>query len=295
MTKAPLTYKVYSIPKRNGGKRVIAQPTPFVKKVQKGIVEVLMEYHEPLASTMAYTKGRSIVDNAKLHAGSKYILKMDFENFFPSITHHDFLAFLDKSGSNIPKRERGFLSQYLFRADQSEMTLSIGAPSSPAISNLVMCDIDLLIQGYCNEKSIKFTRYADDLTFSSDDYKTIKDVVSAVKDILAEVKSPMLSINDAKTTMVGKGKSQRVTGVVLTHTGGVSIGRHLRKKIRAMLHRYTSKNLKQKDIPYLHGVVSHMRNVEPDYFEKLLVIHGQELFTRLAKQSYYIGKYNRER
>jgi RNA-directed DNA polymerase len=290
MHQAPLTYKRYGIPKRAGGMRFIAQPTAFVKTVQKGIVGLLLNNYKPLASTMGYTKGRSIVDNAKAHAGSKYILKMDFENFFPSITSLDFLAFLDKSDTKLQSVERVFLSRYLFIKEPSGLVLSIGAPSSPAISNMVMYDIDNLIQQYCDKHSIKFTRYADDLTFSCYDRQTIKCVIEEVKRILTEVDYPKLSVNNKKTTIIGKGKSQRVTGIILTHSGGVSSGRHLRKKIRAMLHQYSNKKLKREDIPYLHGVVSHLRNVEPEHFEKLMVMHGEVLFSRLAKQSFHIGK-----
>ena len=149
MIKAPTTYKVYTIPKRTGGKRVIAQPTKFVKNVQRGVVSLLLNNFEVLDSTMAYVKGKSIVDNANTHLGCDFILKMDFENFFPSITSNDFLTFISQNKVILPRFEQVFLSHYLFRKTNTGFNLSIGAPSSPMISNIIMFDIDNVIRDYC--------------------------------------------------------------------------------------------------------------------------------------------------
>lgn len=295
MVKAPITYKVFKIAKRTGGKRVIAQPTQFVKNVQRGIVSLLLQKFETLDSTMAYTKGRSIVDNANIHLNSKFLLKMDFKDFFPSITSKDFIYFLNKSDFNLPRHELTFLVNYLFIKTSLGLNLSIGAPSSPIISNIIMHDIDILIQEHCNANSVKYTRYADDLTFSSSSYDVLNELSKWIKELLANIDSPKLVINEKKTKIVGRSTSRRVTGVILTNEDYISVGRHNRKKIRAMLYQYKNNELNKKDIPYLHGIISHLRHVEPEHFQKLVKRYDEELFKTLAKKSYSIGKSNKDR
>ena len=293
MVKAPTTYKVFQIPKRTGGMRVIEQPTQYVKNVQRGIISVLFNQFETLDSTMAYVKGRSIVDNANAHLGGKFILKMDFENYFPSIKPIDLSNFLSKHNVEIPKHELKFLVNYLFRKSSAGLHLSIGAPSSPMISNLVMYDIDTLIQNHCDSLSIIYTRYADDLTFSSSSYEVLSELSAWIKDLLTRVDSPNLKLNERKTKIIGQGKSRRITGVILTNDGGISVGRHSRKKIRAMIYQYKNNELNKSDIPYLHGFISHLRHIEPEHFKKLVNKFGEDIFVKLAKQSFFIGKSNK--
>lgn len=290
MNLAPKSYKVYHIKKRSGANRVIAQPTPFVKIIQRGICDVCLSKFDHSASTMAYVKGISIVDNAKVHAGRAFILKMDFKDFFPSIKPMDLINLIEGSSYYFTTLEINILVNYLFRRVGRVLELSVGAPSSPMVSNIVMKNFDIELEKFSERLSIPYTRYADDLTFSSDSYSDLQSVKEFVVNLVERFESPRLTINEKKTHIVGKGRSQRVTGVVLTQDGGVSVGRTLRKRIRGMLHLYSRKSLKQADIPYLHGMTSHIRNVEPDFFSNMLDIHGEELFKRLAKQSYMISR-----
>jgi RNA-directed DNA polymerase len=294
MNIAPEAYKTFSIKKRSGGDRLIAQPTAFVKSVQRGIIEVFLSQFAVSKSTTAYTAGLSIKDNAQAHAGAKYLLKMDFKNFFPSIKQTDLFQFISRKNVELDNIDKLLLSKYLFRKTNSGYELSIGAPSSPMFSNIIMIDFDQKIEKHCEELSVIYTRYADDLTFSCGGYESLPIIKKIVEELTKSTSSPTLRINEDKTRFIGKGRSQRVTGVILTHAGGVSVGRHLRKKIRAMLHCYSKGQLNHKDIPYLHGIISHVQNIEPEYYDKILNLYHKELFRRLANQSYSIGKLIRQ-
>jgi RNA-directed DNA polymerase len=289
MNIASKSYKVFSIKKRGGGDREIAQPTPLVKRIQKGICNIMLIDFDYSDATTAYRVGFSIVDNAKPHTGHKFILKMDFKDFFPSIKPIDLLDVIEKRYT-LSHFEQSLIVNYLFRKVGRAFELSVGAPSSPMISNLVMKQFDIELQGFSSSLSIPYTRYADDLTFSSDSYSDLERVKEFVIKLVARYDSPCLAINEKKTRIVGRGRSQRVTGIVLTQDGEVSVGRTLRKRVRGMLHLYSRKLLKQKDIPYLHGMISHIRSVESDFFSSMLELHGEKLFERLAKQSYTISK-----
>ncbi|WP_432467355.1 retron St85 family RNA-directed DNA polymerase [Agarivorans sp. Z349TD_8] len=295
LNTAPLAYKVYTIPKRIKGERVIAQPSPFVKEVQRAVVSVFLSKYNPSEVSTAYVEGKSIVDNAEPHKDSDWILKLDFNNFFPSLKPNDLFLFLEREGEVIGEFEKKILSSYLFRRNNKKLELSIGAPSSPLVSNLVMKSIDSKLEKYCNDNGVVYTRYADDLTFSTMDFDKIDELNKYITTLLSETKNPKLSINESKTKIIGRGRSRRVTGIVLTHEDKISVGRYTRKKIRAMVHHYYNKTIKKADIPYLHGIISHMMSVEPDYYKKLEEKYGSDFFIKLAKDSYKIAKAIKQR
>lgn len=288
---APSSYKVYTIPKRSGGRRTIAQPTAELKKIQRCIVTHVLDGLPISTVSTAYQKELSIKNNAEKHLGKKFILKMDFKDFFPSIQPYDLIQTLEKNYISLSNNDRKFLTLLLFRRNKHNgFELSIGAPSSPIISNVVMYDFDLIVKAFCDEKNISFTRYADDLTFSSNNYDIIKLVPSFIEKCTKDIVNPRLKINNDKTHIISKGRSQRVTGIVLTHNNNISIGRSLRKKIRVMLHTYYHNSLDKRKLPYLHGVVSHARNIEPEFFMKLINIYGDNFFITLAKNAFAISK-----
>lgn len=295
LNTASLEYKVFTIPKKTKGVRVIAQPTPFVKTVQKAIIEILLSKFSLSEACTAYMKGKSIVDNAEVHKHNDWVFKLDFEDFFPSIKPNDLFVFFENESFFINEFDKKILSSYLFRKNNNNLELSIGAPSSPIISNMIMKYLDFEIVSYCNSKNIVYTRYADDLTFSSNKVEVFDDLLLYINELLSKTQNPKLRINKKKTRTVGLGRSRRITGIIITNTGELSVGRYCRKKIRAMLYRYSSRTINKSHIPYLHGMVSHMRNVEPKYYDKLLTKYGDDFFIKLAMDSYKISKAIKEK
>lgn len=291
--QAPKKYKVFYIKKKGSDKlREVAQPSPDVKNVQRAVVSTLL-YKLPIhSSAKAYVKGLSIYDNAKEHKDNIFLLKMDFKNFFPSIRPDDLLLCLRKNGIDISDFEYNILKHYLFRRERGDNTLRlcIGAPSSPIISNIVMYDLDCKIVSFCEGIDVPYTRYADDLTFSSDSVDKLNVVFEFIQKLLYSCESPRLNINKSKTRFVGKGRSRRVTGVIISNDGNLGIGRYLRKKIKALVHLYNNGGVKVKDIPYLQGMLSHIRSIEPGYYDSLRLKYGDELFKRLNLEASRISK-----
>ncbi|TBT21919.1 RNA-directed DNA polymerase, partial [Vibrio parahaemolyticus] len=152
LNTASISYKVYDIPKRTNGVRTIAQPSSFVKDVQKVITKVFLSEFTPSDASFAYIEGKSIVDNAAIHKDNKWILKIDFKDFFPSIKPEDLFNFLEKEEIKLSEFDKKIISSYLFRLNNRKLELSIGAPSSPVISNLVMKELDQEIIHFCEEK-----------------------------------------------------------------------------------------------------------------------------------------------
>ncbi|WP_239423988.1 reverse transcriptase domain-containing protein [Snodgrassella communis] len=174
LLNAPKMYKVYRIPKRTHGYRVIAQPTKQLKEYQRKFINIFLPYLPVHEYAMAYQKNKNIQHNAEIHKNNSYLLKMDFENFFNSITPALFWNEWENTNPDIfDEDEKKLFSRLLFwnpnikRTKQEKLILSIDAPSSSSISNFIMYRFDKLITQYCLNKNINYTRYTDDLTFST--------------------------------------------------------------------------------------------------------------------------------
>ena len=145
-------YKLFFIPKKRGGKRAIAQPSKEIKFLQRVFLSAI---HLPTSNFVySYKQGKNIFQNASLHKGNKYFLKLDFDNFFNSITPRIFweqwkLVFPEQNYLNAI--DKIYLEQLLFwqpSAYKSDLVLSVGAPSSPAISNFCLLSFDNEIHSY---------------------------------------------------------------------------------------------------------------------------------------------------
>ena len=267
---APHRYKVYGVPKRSGkGFRLIAQPSPEIKLLQRWVtVHVLSKY--PIHSAaMAYRTNIGIRENAAKHVRQRFLLKMDFKDFFPSIKALDFAQHTQKYA---PEFEEDILplTYILFRKPKktTDFILSIGAPSSPVVSNTIVYDLDVAISRYTSGNRIIYTRYADDLIFSTNDSGVLKELYEFVKEICKHLNYPQLTLNFDKTVFSSRKWNRTVTGLVLSNDQKVSIGWEKKRELRGQIHRYLTGQLAAEDIAKLRGYLAFVRDVEPTLFEK---------------------------
>lgn len=213
---APRRYKVFYIPKRTGGMREIAQPARELKVLQRVLVGRLLGALPVHDAARAYRTGMSIRDNAAPHAGSGPILKMDFRDFFPSIRSTDWQRYC-RDHDILSEEDREITSLIFFRRNKGEkiFRLSIGAPSSPVLSNVLMYDFDTQVSAEAERRGIAYTRYADDLTFSGQRAGMLKDMVGEVEKAARKVKYPRLQVHGEKTTYITASRRRTVTGVTL--------------------------------------------------------------------------------
>ena len=182
VTTAPRRYKVFPIPKKNGGSRLIAQPAAEIKALQKIVIMRVLANLPVHESAYAYVKGKSIRANALRHVNSTHILKLDFKNFFNSIRPIDLERILIKRQcEGISPLDFEDIYKLSFWGDGTfhPVCLSIGAPSSPLISNIVMFEFDQKAMEMASELKLTYTRYADDITISSQ--SDIKGLLKSIK------------------------------------------------------------------------------------------------------------------
>lgn len=267
-------YKEYQIPKRNGKKRIIHEPLPNLKEIQSWILDNILHSPGVLESVspvaMAFMPQRSIVDNARSHVGKRTVICMDLKDFFTSVQWIQVYAVFSEMGYG--KDVAGTLA-HLCTLNE---VLPQGAPTSPMMSNLVMRRKDKLISAFCQSKGITYTRYADDLTFSSNhpfEYGMLMGYVKTVMD------NDKFIVNKEKTKVFHRNQSQNVTGIVVNER--LQVGKKYRKKIRQEMYYLQHLGLEthfphthypyspQSYLNHLLGKVNHVLHVNGEDKEML--------------------------
>jgi RNA-directed DNA polymerase len=287
LQSAPARYKVHTIKKRNGrGTREIAQPTLEVKIIQRWALSEYVERLPVHEAAMAYRRGLGIKNHAEKHAANNYLLKLDFKDFFPSIRLRDLVAHFNIF-SDIPPNEIAQLARLFcwYRKPAGHLRLSIGAPSSPALSNTVMYCFDKAISTYCHELDITYTRYADDLAFSTNKPKTLDRIHQLVQKTCREMPYPRLTLNTKKTVFTSKKRERQLTGIILANSGLISLGREKKREIRAMAHRYSLGKLDAESIQRLRGLLAFAHSIEPGFLDSISrMISDDQLQTLIRRQ-----------
>ncbi|MCK6190984.1 retron St85 family RNA-directed DNA polymerase [Pseudomonas sp. EYE_354] len=277
---APYRYKVYSIPKRSGrGTRIIAQPTEVLKLMQRMVLDSYLKGLPVHDCATAYRDGVSIKENATAHLDSKYLLKMDFSDFFPSIGPGDLILHIKRHRESIAREDAYAVKKIFFWAKKKDPVhrLSIGAPSSPFISNTLMYEFDCKVFEACSRISVRYTRYADDLTFTTNARGVLSGLLDVITTICAEIEYPTLRINSEKTVFSSKGNNRHVTGLVLTNDNKVSLGRERKRYFRSLIHRYSLGGMSGEDIYALKGRLAFAKHVEPAFYHSVVQKYGAEV------------------
>jgi RNA-directed DNA polymerase len=232
--RASSSYREYSLPKKNGTLRTIHGPTEELKTVQRDICRLLNQYQKELNSPSAYgfVPGRNIVDNAERHTSKNVVINLDLKDFFPSITTEMVAKTLAKVPVRIVRNSKlnGVLTKLMCRDGR----LPQGAPTSPAMANLVCHPLDLNLEALAKKHRFAYTRYADDLTFSSNYPKIAEDVFINI--IYQRCEKLGFTVNRAKSRIQRSSSRQIVTGLVVNQK--VSVRRKYYRTTRAMLHNW---------------------------------------------------------
>lgn len=276
LMRAPLHYKVYKIPKRTFGERTIAQPSAALKVLQRAFLELHPLPVHPAA--MAYRFGLSIKDNAQKHQKNSYLLKMDLNSFFnsidPLIFWGEWNSFFEPPGAN----EKKLIERLLFWAPSKKLygslMLSVGAPSSPCVSNFVMHRFDAKLDLLCRDKKIVYTRYADDLTFSTQSQGVLIEMPELIANLLVECFGAALTINRRKTVFSSKAHNRHVTGITLTNDAQLSLGRKRKRYIKHLVHQFILWQLAAEDVNHLRGILSFAKHIEPVFIYALEKKYG---------------------
>jgi len=282
---APKKYKIYTIPKRTAGKRVIAHPAKKLKQYQRVLIARLEAVFPVHDAAFAYRKHIGIKQNARQHQKSKYLLKMDFQNFFHSITPKLFFSIVDKHHIALTEEDKYLLEKILFfcpsKRTDGKLILSIGAPSSPLISNIVLFFFDQSLHEACEKQGITYTRYADDITFSTNIKNQLFEFPLVVKRLLVKHFSGQITINESKTVFSSMAHNRHITGVTITNKGELSIGRERKRTISSLIHQFSLNQLPDEDRRYLQGLFAFARDIEPAFKQRMIKKYSLETINKI--------------
>lgn len=286
--KAPHCYKKYSIPKKSGGTRLIFHPSAELKVIQRWLTENFFSKLPIHDSVYSYVKTKNILQNASKHKSNNFLLRLDFENFFPSIKLDDVKKLCSLYRENtlpfvLSDDDIKIICKLVCRYDKELNTssITIGAPSSPTISNAILYTHDCAIDAYCRSRNITYTRYADDLFFSTNTPGILKEITAFIVSIIDSHEYPKLVLNHSKSVFTSKKRLRKITGLVITTENKTSVGRDYKRKIRTEVFLSINGKLDQDRLLKLKGKLAYCKSVDPDFVQSLITKFGIDKISNL--------------
>jgi RNA-directed DNA polymerase len=270
-------YVAFEVPKASGGKRPIHAPKAPLKEIQRKILKEILAPLPVHKACHGFVQKHSTVTNAKPHLGAAVVVKTDLRDFFPSVHYRRVRGFFLQLGY---KEEVATLLTRLttFRPQLPDGTvvwpgaLPQGAPTSPALANLVCRRLDQRLAGLAKKAKAVYTRYADDLTFSFPEPPEISlgRFLWWVDQICQQ---EGFAEHPGKRRILRRASQQRVTGLVVNTS--LSVPRAARRRFRAILHNCRRHGVasqahgREDFADYLRGFAAYVTMVQPDLGAKL--------------------------
>lgn len=286
-------YSTFKIPKKNGSDRLINSPVTYLKTAQKKLSSILYEIYSPYNETHGFVKQRSILSNAKMHVTTnkkpQWVLNVDIQDFFGTINFGRVRGLFLKP----PYSCRSDIATLLAQICCHENKLPQGAPTSPIISNLICRQLDREFRKVARENKCEYSRYADDITFSSKAKFFPKKLAKIVNDDESEetvklgyelrrvFKNNGFEINSDKSRLSHHSQRQEVTG--LTVNDKPNVKRQFVREIRAMLHAWQTYGLEDVQKEYENKYakkIAHPKSPKPSFRN---VLNGKLNFLRMIK------------
>lgn len=264
-------YTAFEIKKKNGKTRQLYAPTGGLKACQCAINRRILK-HLPVSNyAAAYCKGSRISKNAAPHIGKRYLLKLDITDFFGCIRFEQ--VYSAAFNTRFFPKQIGVMLTELCCLNGA---LVQGAPTSPALSNMIMYHFDNNLGAWCSKHGIAYTRYCDDMTFSSD--MPLFSVYKQVKEMLENMG---FELNESKTRFVNSNNRQSVTGLTVNEKLSVSADykRRLRQEVYYVLKYGLSDHIirsgkaefisdgkpnAERYLNSLQGKINFILQIEPD-------------------------------
>lgn len=213
----------------------------------------------------AYSTGRRLLDNVSPHSSNRYFLSVDIRNFFPSVGSLRVRRLFEALGySKLAANKLGRLCCYFSGLPQ-------GAVTSPALSNLICLRLDRRLAGLVSRRNIVFTRYADDMTFSTNNRNALPRLLPLVYRIL---RSEGFEPNEEKTRILGPRTRCLITGLVKNSSAPTfGVGRKKKMEMRAVMHRFLAHrrvSLAYPNEASIEGWIHFLKGVDPPSHEQML-------------------------
>lgn len=283
-------YKQFKIKKKSGGYRQITAPRnqSFMLMLQY-VNEIFKAIYSPSEYAMGFTEQRSVVTNANVHKGQNYVLNIDLKDFFPSIEQPRIWKRLQLKPFNFPIPVANVLAGMCSMKETRTLEdgtkkdfyiLPQGAPTSPVITNMICDTLDRRLAGLAKRFGLHYTRYADDITFSSMHNVYQKDG-DFRKELVRIIQSQGFTINENKTRLQKIGGRQEVTGIIVSDK--LNVTQKYVRDIRNILYiwdRYGYGVAYSKFFPKYKEEKGHVKKGNPDLVN---VLDGKLMYLKMVK------------
>ena len=279
-------YKRFYLPKKTGGKRLISAPMPRLKNAQYWVLQNILYKKTLHESAHGFVPQRSIITNAAPHLAKKVVINIDMKDFFPTVTYRRVKGLFKGMGYSEqiaivlallctePQIDEVTLDGQNYYVAQGERYLPQGAPTSPAITNILCSRLDSRFAGMCRKLGWTYTRYADDLTFSADKIEDINRVLWQSKQI---VESEGFVLHPKKIKVMRVGSKQEVTGIVVNKN--LNVPRAKLKQFRAVLHQIDKNGV--EGISFGNGFILHTIQGFANYVNMVNPAKGAALIAKV--------------
>jgi RNA-directed DNA polymerase len=291
-------YQTFTIKKKSGADRTINAPVKGLKSILRSLNFVLQCVYEPHEAATGFVLNKSIVDNAKEHVGHHYVFNMDLKDFFHTFDRNRVkLGFMHEPFNlNGDKEPLAFLLASLcthpFEIDgEIKTVLPQGSPTSPTLTNILCKKLDHRLTGLANRFGATYTRYADDITFSSPHniYMEVETPIlnnkGSYDDFLSELKRLIrverLLVNPKKTRLQKVGYRQEVTGLIVNDK--VNVRRRYLKQIRMWLYYWEKYGYEKAEQIFKRDYISDKGHVKNMNAQLVNVLDGKLEFLKMVK------------
>lgn len=283
-------YRQFKIKKKSGGFRQITAPrSRSFMFMLDCLNEVLKAVYTPSQYVMGFTEGRSVVTNAAMHKGANYVFNIDLKDFFPSIEQPRVWKRLQLQPFNFPVPVASAIAGLCSMKETREMldgtkkdfyVLPQGAPTSPIITNMICDKLDHRLGGLARRFGLNYTRYADDITFSSM-HNVFQENSDFRKELVRIISDQRFVINDKKTRLQKRGSRQEITGIIISDRLNVS-QKYVRdiRNILYMWEKYGYSVAYAKFFPKYKEEKGHVKKGNPDLVN---VIDGKLMYLKMVK------------
>lgn len=276
-------YITFQVPKKKKGEfRTIDAPCVGLKMIQRALNLIFQTIYTPHEAAMGFVPHRSVVTNARVHVGQKYVYNIDLKDFFPSITSGRLFKRLQVAPFRMNKKMASLVTDLCcYTNADGKNVLPQGAPTSPTITNFISEHLDRKLSKLARAYGMKYTRYADDITFSCSSNMFAEDgkFCKSLRNIIEEEEH--FKINTDKTRLCHSGERQEVTGLTVNEQTNVT--RKYVKQIRIFLHIWEAKDLPeaQRFFEKHYTPKTTRPNVGIPHIENVIV--GKLLYLKMVK------------
>ncbi|MGH7213256.1 MAG: reverse transcriptase family protein [Tepidisphaeraceae bacterium] len=284
---SPVTHYVrFTVPKRRGGVRHLSAPHKSLAAAQEWVLANILSKVAPNEPAHGFVPGRGTVTNAAPHVGRAVVVNTDLCDFFPTVTFPRVMGIFRQLGyspavatvlgllcTDCPRRKVLYAGKP-FHVATGPRALPQGACTSPALSNLAARRLDSRLRGIAEKLGWRYTRYADDLTFSCDSERRDDRTGYLLARVRHIVQDEGFRVNEAKTRVLRPGNQQSVTGIVVNDRAGVR--RRIVRRLRAILHRARFEGLAAQNRhhhphfdAWVRGMIEYVHMVNPRQAEPL--------------------------